>query len=96
MFSACKANEFQCAMGQCVRIGTLCDGFIDCPDFSDEMQGCGKLGTVTSSNACVVIFKKELLVFTECTSILIYTHVHVQRGLDRFRAQTDCLFFVWL
>ena len=33
----CSVN-FQCSSGECAPIGTVCDGFKDCKDGSDEAE----------------------------------------------------------
>lgn len=39
----CKANEFVCSNGKCLRQEWVCDGDNDCGDGSDELR-CGKIG----------------------------------------------------
>ena len=38
--TACSRNYFRCNMGLCVPVSTWCDGYMDCPDDSDELPGC--------------------------------------------------------
>jgi len=38
--ASCGPDEFQCANGNCMPAGFICDGDNDCGDMSDE-QGCG-------------------------------------------------------
>jgi len=40
MITACSANQYKCKMGLCVPWSTWCDGYLDCPDGSDELPGC--------------------------------------------------------
>ncbi|KAE8595015.1 hypothetical protein XENTR_v10015432 [Xenopus tropicalis] len=41
--SHCQQGEFECSSGECLNASiSLCDGHVDCQDFSDE-QGCGSL-----------------------------------------------------
>nr|XP_032822651.1 SCO-spondin-like [Petromyzon marinus] len=43
----CRAGEFRCGSGECVAAATaLCDGRVDCADFSDE-KGCGAVPPVS-------------------------------------------------
>jgi len=39
-WTACSSNDYKCNMGLCVHIPTWCDGYLDCPDGSDELPGC--------------------------------------------------------
>lgn len=39
---ACKSEEYQCNSGQCIPIGYLCNGIIDCTTRDDELN-CGNL-----------------------------------------------------
>jgi len=37
---------YRCKSGVCVRTGSWCDGVVDCPDASDEIQqNCRQQGT---------------------------------------------------
>jgi len=40
MQTACSGNKYRCNMGLCVPESTWCDGYLDCPDGSDELPGC--------------------------------------------------------
>ena len=34
--SACAVDEFSCSSGECIDLGCVCDGVIQCTDGSDE------------------------------------------------------------
>ena len=38
--TVCPRNKYKCNMGLCVPVSTWCDGYLDCPDGSDEFRGC--------------------------------------------------------
>lgn len=37
-----SCDGYRCDNGQCVDLGTLCDGIDDCGDESDELSRCSK------------------------------------------------------
>jgi len=39
-WTACPSNKYRCTMGLCVPASTWCDGYLDCPDGSDELPTC--------------------------------------------------------
>ncbi|KAL3872112.1 hypothetical protein ACJMK2_040064 [Sinanodonta woodiana] len=38
---SCSDKEFQCGTGACIDVTMQCDGYPDCLDTSDEIDGCG-------------------------------------------------------
>ena len=56
--TACSSDKYKCNMGLCVPLSTWCDGYLDCPDGSDELPGCNgsKLTFVKCVAYCAVAF----------------------------------------
>jgi len=40
VYTVCPSDKYKCNMGLCVPVSTWCDGYMDCPDGSDELPGC--------------------------------------------------------
>jgi len=44
---ACAVDQFKCNQtGLCISLDWLCDNENDCEDFSDELQGCGRMASL--------------------------------------------------
>ncbi|VDH97866.1 corin [Mytilus galloprovincialis] len=48
----CSIHEFKCRSGQCVRMSSRCDRFIQCEDMSDEFNCSNCIGFVCGNGLC--------------------------------------------
>ncbi|XP_039602225.1 enteropeptidase [Polypterus senegalus] len=56
----CSSGEYQCLRGKCISISSHCDGYLDCPDASDEADCVSLLnGTQVTDGQMQLMVKHE-------------------------------------
>ncbi|XP_067651451.1 uncharacterized protein [Haliotis asinina] len=73
----CPPERFHCKNKRCVSVYVTCNGFDDCGDGSDEIQGCGY------SSKIVIITVASVLVAAVVVSLIIFIAQYRRRKYRR-------------